>query len=133
MSFNGAGQLGPDWWSQNSPWEEWYAWHPVKDIHGERHWLKKIYRRYSWVKSTEQPFGKEYDYGTLFDVLAQDQEKDDHFSTIIAGTMLFDYNTHQFKIYTGTSWVAVADYATAQSFAQSYVNAAANATSATTK
>ena len=53
-------------------WEEWYAWYPVKDIHGQRHWLKKVYRKYNWAKSTEQPFGKNYDYGTIFDVLNND-------------------------------------------------------------
>lgn len=50
-------------------WETWFAWYPVKDLHGKKHWFKKVYRRYSWAKSTEQPFGKGYDYGTIFDVL----------------------------------------------------------------
>lgn len=120
MSFNGMNTIRHNWWQNvsSSPWEEWYAWHPVKDIHGERHWLKKIYRRYSWAKSTEQPFGKEYDYGTIFDVLAQEQEKDDHFATInpVAGTMIFDHDTHQYKVYTGTGWVHVADTAAAKQY-----------------
>lgn len=42
---------------QSPPWEQWFAWYPVKDLNGRKHWLKKIYRRYSWVKSAEQPFG----------------------------------------------------------------------------
>lgn len=49
------------------PWEQWFAWHPVKDVSGQWHWLKKIYRRYNWVKS--DTFNKGYDYGTLFDVI----------------------------------------------------------------
>lgn len=119
MSFNGAHRFMSDFWKEQPVWEEWYAWHPVKDIHGERHWLKKIYRRYNWAKSTEQPFGKEYDYGTIFDVLSQEQEKDGHFATIkpVVGTMLFDHNTYQYKVYTGAGWVHVTDAA-----AQSYVN-----------
>jgi hypothetical protein len=43
-----------------------FAWKPVKDIHGKRHWLKKIYRRelnqYVWP-----PQG--WEYGNMFDVL----------------------------------------------------------------
>lgn len=45
------------------PWKSWYAWKPVKDIHGKRHWMKKIYRRVNdrdWRK---------YEYGTIFDVI----------------------------------------------------------------
>ena len=57
---------------QHIPWEPWFAWHPVKDVNNEWHWLKKIYRRHSWVKSTEQPFGNGYDYGTVFDVIKND-------------------------------------------------------------
>lgn len=49
-------------------WEKWFAWHPVK-VNGKRVWMKTVYRKYSWVKSTEQPFGTGYDYGTIFDVL----------------------------------------------------------------
>lgn len=57
--------------TQTSKWEKWYAWHPVKDIHGKRHWMKTVYRKYNWAKSTEQPFGAAYDYGTVFDVLKE--------------------------------------------------------------
>lgn len=67
MSFNGAHRLNPKW-KDNSMWEEWFAWHPVK-VHGKWTWFKTVYRKYSWVKSTEQPFGKCYDYGDIFDVL----------------------------------------------------------------
>lgn len=50
-------------------WEPHFAWLPVKDIHGRRHWLKHVYRRYNWALSTEQPFGRNYSYGTIFDVI----------------------------------------------------------------
>jgi hypothetical protein len=47
------------------PWEPVFAWKPVKDIHGRRHWLKKIYRRelnqYVWP-----PKGWEYGTGADF-------------------------------------------------------------------
>lgn len=62
------------WWNSRHGirWEKWYAWHPVK-VHGRYTWLKTVYRRYNWAKSTEQPFGREYDYGTIFDVLTEEQ------------------------------------------------------------
>ena len=49
------------------PWEgPMFAWKPVKDIHGKRHWLKRVYRRelnqYVWP-----PRG--WEYGNMFDVL----------------------------------------------------------------
>ena len=50
------------------PWKKWFAWHPVK-INGKRIWMKTIYRKYNWAKSTDFPFGEGYDYGTIFDVL----------------------------------------------------------------
>lgn len=56
--------------SRSHPWEKWFAWHPVT-IKGKRHWMKTVYRKYNWAKSTEQPFGKGYDYGDIFDVLKE--------------------------------------------------------------
>ena len=49
------------------PWKgPVFVWKPVKDIHGKRHWLKKVYRRecnqYVWP-----PQG--WEYGNVFDVL----------------------------------------------------------------
>lgn len=49
------------------PWEgPIFVWKPVKDIHGKRHWLKKVYRRelnqYVWP-----PQG--WEYGNMLDVL----------------------------------------------------------------
>lgn len=62
-----------EWWRSvgEASWEQWFAWRPVK-VHGRWTWLKTVYRKYSWAKSTEQPFGKEYDYGDIFDVLKND-------------------------------------------------------------
>jgi len=58
------------WWRSGypDPWESWFAWYPVR-VKGKWTWLRKVYRKYNWAKSTEQPFGKEYDYGDIFDVL----------------------------------------------------------------
>ena len=50
-----------------SPWEKWFAWHPVK-IHGKRTWLKTIYRRKTNTYVDYDNWAK-YDYGTIFDVL----------------------------------------------------------------
>lgn len=56
--------------AEGHKWETWYAWRPVKDIHGVWHWGKDIYRlrgntfvdhdNWSW-----------YHYGTVFDVLSK--------------------------------------------------------------
>lgn len=48
------------------PWEPMFAWKPVKDIHGKRHWLKKIYRR-ELNQYVYPPQG--WEYGNMFDVL----------------------------------------------------------------
>lgn len=47
-------------------WESTFAWKPVKDIHGRRHWLSKVYRREK--NKFVLPF-QGWEYGTLFDVL----------------------------------------------------------------
>lgn len=52
------------------PWEEWYAWRPVK-IKGKYVWLKKIYRRYINTYVDHDDW-KRYEYGTAFDVIKGD-------------------------------------------------------------
>lgn len=49
-------------------WEKWFAWKPIRDIHGKRHWMTKVYRR---KFSGPAPWHSEprYEYGTIFDVL----------------------------------------------------------------
>lgn len=49
-------------------WQKWYAWRPVKDIHGKWHWRKDVYRL---VGNTymDHDSGSWYHYGTIFDVL----------------------------------------------------------------
>lgn len=53
-------------------WKSWFAWHPVK-VKGKWVWFKKVYRKYNWAKSSSFPFGDEYDYGDIFDVLSHGQ------------------------------------------------------------
>ena len=65
-------------------WEPWYAWHPVK-VEGKWKWCTTVYRKYNWAKSTEQPFGKEYDYGTIFDMLRDNEE--DEVMNVYVGPM----------------------------------------------
>lgn len=52
---------------ERSPWQQWFAWHPVK-IHGKRVWFTTIYRR---CINTYVDFDdwSRYEYGTLFDVI----------------------------------------------------------------
>lgn len=49
-------------------WVKWYAWRPVKDIHGRWHWREDVYRI---VGNTyvDQENLIWYHYGTIFDVL----------------------------------------------------------------
>jgi hypothetical protein len=49
------------------PWKEWFAWYPVK-VDGKYEWFKTVYRRCinSYVDHEDW---KNYEYGTLFDVL----------------------------------------------------------------
>lgn len=94
-----------DWYPGHTAWEEWYAWYPVKDIHGNRHWLKKIYRKYNWAQSTDFPGGKNYDYGTIFDVLAEEHTPQ---SAPIIGYMRFNTITNTSEVYDGTDWVDIA-------------------------
>lgn len=49
-------------------WEEWYAWHPVTDIHGQRHWRTMVYRTVANTYADCEDYTK-YHYGNLFDVL----------------------------------------------------------------
>jgi hypothetical protein len=69
-------QYNESWWNDAAghAWESWYAWHPVR-VKGRWCWFKTVYRKYNWAKSTEQPFGREYDYGDIFDVLSSNQSK----------------------------------------------------------
>lgn len=50
-------------------WEKWFAWYPVK-VHNNRVWLKTVYRRriISYVYMDDW---KRYEYGTIFDVIAE--------------------------------------------------------------
>jgi hypothetical protein len=49
------------------PWKgPFFTWRPVRDIHGRRHWLRKVYRR---EKNRMVWPSQGYEYGTLFDVV----------------------------------------------------------------
>lgn len=49
-------------------WEAWYAWRPVRDIHGQWHWRKDIYRILGNTYVDQEDFNW-YHYGTVFDVI----------------------------------------------------------------
>lgn len=53
-----------------NPWEDWWAWHPVTTIGGQRVWLKSISRRVV-MKYGDQRLQLEYEYGTVFDILQE--------------------------------------------------------------
>jgi len=50
-------------------WERWFAWRPVRDIHGNWQWCKTVYRR--WQSDSKFPVMKynRYEYGNAFDIL----------------------------------------------------------------
>lgn len=50
-------------------WEKWFAWYPVK-IHSRRTWLKTVYRR-SILSYVDMDDWERYEYGTIFDVVAE--------------------------------------------------------------
>jgi hypothetical protein len=50
-----------------SPWQEFYAWRPVK-VHGKWVWLETVYRR-CINTYVDMDNWKRYEYGTIFDVL----------------------------------------------------------------
>ena len=53
------------------PWQQWFAWRPVK-IHGKRIWLKTVYRRCinTYVDYDDW---ERWEYGDVFDMLKENQ------------------------------------------------------------
>ena len=49
-------------------WEQWYAWRPVKDVHGVWHCFKNVYRLRGNTYVDREDWAW-YHYGTIFDVL----------------------------------------------------------------
>jgi len=49
-------------------WEPWWAWKPVKDIHGTWHWLEMVYRKQGNTYVDHDNFSW-YFYGTIFDLI----------------------------------------------------------------
>ena len=53
---------------QGHKWRPWYAWFPIKDIHGQWHWREHIYRIKGNTYVDHDNWAWHY-YGTVFDVL----------------------------------------------------------------
>ena len=49
------------------PWEQWFAWRPVR-VNGRLVWFKKIYRRCINTYVDHDDWTR-YEYGTAFDVI----------------------------------------------------------------
>jgi hypothetical protein len=49
-------------------WESWYAWRPVKDIHGRWHWREEVYRILGNTYMDQEDW-RWYYYGTILDVI----------------------------------------------------------------
>lgn len=54
-----------------SPWQQWFAWRPVK-VRGKRKWLTTVYRRCINTYVDHDDW-KRYEYGTAFDVIKGDE------------------------------------------------------------
>lgn len=54
---------------QVGPWQEWFAWRPVK-VHGERVWFKTILRRCINTYVDHDDWER-YEYGNIFDALKE--------------------------------------------------------------
>lgn len=52
--------------SAAGPWQPEFAWRPRKDIHGQWHWLKQVYRRERNIVVYPH---QGWEYGTAFDVI----------------------------------------------------------------
>jgi hypothetical protein len=53
-------------------WQQWYAWCPVKTIHGEWICRENVYRRKAKPHSYTDTGEKiKYEYGNIFDVLKE--------------------------------------------------------------
>ena len=55
------------------PWKKWFAWRPVKLNDGSLCWGKMIYRRAYEKTYVNYDDWTQYQYGTLFDVIASNQ------------------------------------------------------------
>lgn len=60
-------------WFTKHPWEPWFAWHPTK-VTGQWVWLKTIYRRRVTTYANHDDW-EVYEFGTLFDVLKDNNER----------------------------------------------------------
>lgn len=49
-------------------WQSWFAWHPVRDIHGTWHWGRELYRIQGNTYVDQEDWSW-YHYGTIFDVI----------------------------------------------------------------
>jgi hypothetical protein len=52
-----------------NPWQPWFAWRPVK-VDGKWAWFERVYRRPIPKTYVTMDDWTQYEYGTLFDVLA---------------------------------------------------------------
>lgn len=52
-------------------WSKWFAWYPVK-VHGQKVWCKFVYRRAIPKTYVTYDDWTKYEYGNIFDVLAND-------------------------------------------------------------
>jgi len=52
---------------EKTPWEEWFAWRPVKTIEGETIWWRRCYRRH--VKFYHSVIPNQWQYANIFTIL----------------------------------------------------------------
>lgn len=55
---------------ETSPWQRWFAWHPVTTIAKQRMWMKPVYRR-CINTYVDYDNWKRYEYADIFDVIGE--------------------------------------------------------------
>lgn len=69
--FDAGVSAGPTSPAPKVPWEQWFAWHPVK-VHGKRKWMTTVWRRVRRYREDVNIYAG-YEYGNMFDVIRDEE------------------------------------------------------------
>jgi hypothetical protein len=70
--YDSGVSAGPEPGFPKYDWEEWFAWYPVKDMHGKRKWFTRVWRRVTMYREDTYLYAG-YEYGNLFDVIKDEE------------------------------------------------------------
>ena len=69
--FDAGVSAGPVSRPPKAPWEQWFAWHPVR-VNGKRKWMTTVWRRVRTYREDVNIYAG-YEYGNMFDVIKDDK------------------------------------------------------------